>query len=897
MFAHSFERARRAVRHLVVSSNQKPAKAATRRAAAAAVESLEDRTLFAANIWKSAVSGSWEDASKWSLGRVPTIEDDVKINVAGNYAVTINSTASGAQYLYAKSVTVGGVTGTQTLNVNKALYAYGVLTLGTGDVINVEAGGKFSNYSYGSGTTTPTHTINGTINLKANSSRSATFDTYKSNIVGTGGQIVAVTGGAYVNNYMYLSGSTVNNGVTIRGKNLSLYNVVNKSTIKAEGGSADYWYVSGLNNQGSFTATGGSRIELESLTNAAGKTISVTGVTNSTGAKVGSLRLMGNTYSNLGTINVKDVAKLEYDQVFKKIGTINRNGIVPLFGGQYDGNGGAFSFNSTDGQWIWDGGELYNGSYNPTGTYVPKVDLVKGSGYGMFENVTLTGNLSVPADFYYNVTGTLTLGTGGKITLNGTSTKTSGIDLYGTLAGNGEVVLATGGVGARSIISSNGGSIGSGILIHGKSGRLNGFILNGTILANAANETIEVGGVTNRGNIIAAPGTVKLLNYVQESTGALTVGLGGTSYGVNAGRFQFADPTYASKLAGTFNVVLLNGYLPNPGTTFNFATFTKAPTGTFATKNLDAGNGKAFDLTQSTTSLSLKSKNVTGAHSSRSSSGALTVNGTTGNDTMTISRSLNILHVVVGGKKSVFYDRGLISVTANGGDGNDTITVSGGRGVTLNGGNGTDKLTGGDGDDILNGGEGSDTLIGGRGNDRYVFANASASQTDTINEYSGGGTDTLDFSTVTGKVTIKLNSDTATAVMTNRTVKTNTGGAAQLENANGGIADDSITGNNANNALNGGKGNDVIDGGAGNDTLAGSDGNDTLRGGTGNDTIRGGIGNDKLYGDAGTDSLYGESGADTLYGGGDATKDLLDGGADTDLLGSRDSIDTLVSVP
>jgi Ca2+-binding RTX toxin-like protein len=141
------------------------------------------------------------------------------------------------------------------------------------------------------------------------------------------------------------------------------------------------------------------------------------------------------------------------------------------------------------------------------------------------------------------------------------------------------------------------------------------------------------------------------------------------------------------------------------------------------------------------------------------------------------------------------------------------VTASG-RGASLSGGNGNDSLYGSGGNDSLNGGEGSDLLAGSSGDDTYVFSNATAAQTDTINETSSNGTDKLDFSTVATAVTIKLNSDTL-ATMTNRTVKTLTAGTyANIENAVGGTGADNITGNNAANKLYGGGGNDSIDGSA-----------------------------------------------------------------------------------
>ena len=200
--------------------------------------------------------------------------------------------------------------------------------------------------------------------------------------------------------------------------------------------------------------------------------------------------------------------------------------------------------------------------------------------------------------------------------------------------------------------------------------------------------------------------------------------------------------------------------------------------------------------------------------------------------------------------------------------------------MKLSGGDGNDSLTGGVGADLLDGGEGSDTLAGGGGDDTYFFGNALLAQVDTVVEATNSGSDTLDFSTLTTAVTVNLNSDSALAVMINRTVKTGSAGQfAFFENALGGSGDDALTGNSAANHL---------VGGAGNDTLDGADGNDLLYGG---------IGNDKITGGTGADSLFGEAGNDTLFGADANGKDLLDGGADTDVKGSADAVDTIISIP
>lgn len=44
------------------------------------------------DIWESAVSGSWTDASKWSTGVVPSGSENACVTVAGTYTVTLTGT-------------------------------------------------------------------------------------------------------------------------------------------------------------------------------------------------------------------------------------------------------------------------------------------------------------------------------------------------------------------------------------------------------------------------------------------------------------------------------------------------------------------------------------------------------------------------------------------------------------------------------------------------------------------------------------------------------------------------------------------------------------------------------------------------------------------------------------
>lgn len=104
------------------------------------------------------------------------------------------------------------------------------------------------------------------------------------------------------------------------------------------------------------------------------------------------------------------------------------------------------------------------------------------------------------------------------------------------------------------------------------------------------------------------------------------------------------------------------------------------------------------------------------------------------------------------------------------------------RGMTLNGGGGSDSLTGGLNDDVLKGGAGADGMAGSSGDDVLK---------------GGGGDDFLQ----------------------------------------GDDGDDRLVGGTGNDGLVGGEGDDLLFGGGGRDRVLGTEGDDTLTGGKGGDTF------------------------------------------------------------
>ena len=95
-----------------------------------------------------------------------------------------------------------------------------------------------------------------------------------------------------------------------------------------------------------------------------------------------------------------------------------------------------------------------------------------------------------------------------------------------------------------------------------------------------------------------------------------------------------------------------------------------------------------------------------------------------------------------------------------------------------------------------------------------------------------GGVDTLDLSGINSTVTVHLNSELYSRIISKKLYIAD---GTIIENAITGAGNDRVTGNAADN---------VIEGIDGNDRMTGRDGNDTLLGGEGNDTGYGGLGVD-----------------------------------------------------
>ena len=150
-----------------------------------------------------------------------------------------------------------------------------------------------------------------------------------------------------------------------------------------------------------------------------------------------------------------------------------------------------------------------------------------------------------------------------------------------------------------------------------------------------------------------------------------------------------------------------------------------------------------------------------------------------------------------------------------------TLNAAGFSGATvLIGGAGNDTLVGGSGNDLLSGGAGNDTLRGGPGNDTYQFNVDVPQGQDTVDELSGNGIDTLDFSPAQNMgVTVKLGLTVAQTVAPNLTLTLTHGDS--IENVIGTPQIDYLTGNSLANTFTGNGGaDDMVGGTSGSNTIA-----------------------------------------------------------------------------
>ncbi|UPT84156.1 calcium-binding protein [Bradyrhizobium barranii subsp. apii] len=287
------------------------------------------------------------------------------------------------------------------------------------------------------------------------------------------------------------------------------------------------------------------------------------------------------------------------------------------------------------------------------------------------------------------------------------------------------------------------------------------------------------------------------------------------------------------------------------------------------------------------------------------SGGSIVVNGLAAQVTIAHADAGDVLTVNGGGGNDVINASSIkagqpFSLNINGGDGNDTITGSAGNDI-VNGGRGNDVANLGAGDDtfVWNPGDGSDIVEGGKGTDTLLFNGANINENINISANGGrvlftrdvaaiamdlNGVEHINFNALGGADNITIGDLSGTGVnQVNLDLGANDG-AADTVTINGTSGSDVITVTEHDGIITvSGLGQDIniTDAGTGDRiVINGLDGDDVitasgLHGGI-QLVANGGNGDDVLIGSPGNDTLAGGAGDDVLIGGGG--QDVLDGG-------------------
>jgi hypothetical protein len=236
---------------------------ANRRRQTYSCEALEPRLLLAAVSWDAgAGDGLWNSAANWSNDAVPTAADDVTIDLAGTYTVTLSGTAASIN-----SLSLGGASGTQTLAVSTGVSLAAPST--------ISANGAFAQSSGtlgGAGDVTITGTFNWTGGMMSGSGKTIIASGGTLNLSG-GGTLSRVlqndgtaswTGGGY-----NFSGGTFNNNGSFT------VNLSSSPSVQSFGGTSAFNNVGTFTKQGTGTATFSSFSGTMAFNNSATGTVDV----------------------------------------------------------------------------------------------------------------------------------------------------------------------------------------------------------------------------------------------------------------------------------------------------------------------------------------------------------------------------------------------------------------------------------------------------------------------------------------------------------------------------------------------------------------------------------------------------------------------------------------------
>ena len=255
-------------------------------------------------------------------------------------------------------------------------------------------------------------------------------------------------------------------------------------------------------------------------------------------------------------------------------------------------------------------------------------------------------------------------------------------------------------------------------------------------------------------------------------------------------------------------------------------------------------------------------------------SGLLTIEGTQNNDAITVSAGQELGQVSLKGvdgveKGTIFSGVEAIQINSLGGDDKITIrnSVVDAAGdpidVTINAGDGNDRIKVGDGDNVINAGEGKNKITTGDGDDVIT----TGSGDDSIK--AGDGINVINAGEGKNKITTGDGDDDITTGSGNDSIKagdgTNVIAAGEGKNkVTTGDGDDVITTGSGDDSIKAGDGTNVIAAGEGKNKVTTGDGNDEITTGSGNDSVKAGHGDNIVDVGEGKNKVTTKNGNDTI---------------------------------
>ena len=518
--------------------------------------------------WVNPAGGNWNTPGNWNPPQVPGAADDAQITLDGTYTVTIDTDITVA------SLTVGGTTGTQTLNIPSgtgrmftlagpgSVGAHGVFSQGSGTVKGTGTLTVDGAYNWSGGTMTDagTTTINGPFAISGTGTKNISGGRHLNtngattwsgaNDIGTcttGNTCQITNTGTWdIQNdrvmNMSFGGSTIfqNNG-TVRktaGAGVSSFGVPmnNDSLVDISIAGGTLALDGGGTSAGSYTGSAGTTLRFGGPTTlSAGSSVAAATVTfggNSTTSLNGSYNAGTQTTITTGTVNFNAAATVTGVGTTLTVsgGTLNLSSGEPINVTTLTQSSGTLGGSDTvtaTGPSTWSGGTMAgNGATPPSGTTI------------------YSGALSISGINAHDLT------SGRQLNTNGTTTWTGTSDLR--TCGNSQTCVITN-TGTWDIQNNQFLSLAFG--------GTTTFVNNGTVRKTAGTGLSSFGVVMNNDSLVdvtAAGGTLSL-DGGGTSTGSFTGSAGATlRFGGNTTTTLSAASSIAaatvSFVSGTVNI-------------------------------------------------------------------------------------------------------------------------------------------------------------------------------------------------------------------------------------------------------------------------------------------------------------------------------------------------------